>query len=453
MNAPFVPPRPPLAADDAGLPDFLLAVRTNALKMWRAEAYEQDVTIGRALGRPWMLLNAPAAIQRVLVDNPAGYRRTAASIRILWPITGRGLLLTVGDEWRWQRRTTAPALAPRMLPLLLPHMARAAAAALHGLRAAAAAGPVDLLAAMQLVTLDVAARAMFSLDAEGFAAAMREALAAFAKRLARPTPLDLLLPPGLPSPRDLARWRFRRRWVRLMDAIVAARAAAPSATGPRDVYDLLRAARDPESGAGFTPAQLRDQIATLIVAGHETTALALFWSLYLLAKAPVAQERVAAEVAGVDLGPDGAVAALPRLPFTAAVVNEALRLFPPAFTLVRQARAADRAGDVAIPRGAVVMIAPWVLHRHRRLWAEPDAFVPERFMPGAAPPPRFAYLPFGAGPRVCVGAQFALAEATLVLATLMQAFRVALASARPVLPAPVITTQPDHAPGFLLTPA
>ncbi len=451
MNAPFVPPRPPVATDDAGLSDFLLAVRTNALKMWRAEAYEQDVTIGHALGQPWMLLNAPEAIQHVLVDNPTGYRRTAASIRILWPITGRGLLLAEGNEWRWQRRTTAPALAPRMMPLLLPHMAHAARAALPGLRDAAAAGPVDLLAAMQRVTLDVAARAMFSLDAEGFAARLRSELAGFAERLARPTPLDLLLPPGLPSPRDVARWRFRRRWVRLMDAIVAARAAAPPGAGPRDVYDLLRAARDPERGAGFTPAQLRDQIATLIVAGHETTALALFWSLYLLAKAPVTQQRVADEVAGLDLGPDGAAAALPRLPFTAAVINEALRLFPPAFTLVRQARTADRAGGVAIPRGAVVMIAPWVLHRHRRLWNEPDAFLPERFLPGAPTPPRYAYLPFGAGPRVCVGAQFALAEATLVLATLVQAFRITLTGTRPVLPAPVITTQPDHAPGFLLT--
>ncbi len=452
MNAPFVPPRPPVAPPGAGLPDFLLAVRTNALKMWRAEAYEEDAVVGRALGRPWLLLNAPASIQRVLVDNPAGYRRTPASIRILWPITGRGLLLAEGAEWRWQRRTTAPALAPRTLPLLLPHMARAAAAALPGLRAAAAAGPVDLLAAMQTLALDVAARAMLSLAAGGFAARMRAELGRFGERMARPTPLDLVLPPALPTPRDLARWRFRRRWTRLMDAIVAARAAAPSPEGPRDLYDLLCAARDPESGAGFSPAQLRDQIATLIVAGHETTALALFWSLYLLANTPAAQVRLAAEVEGVDLGADGAAAALPRLAFTAAVVNEALRLFPPAFTLVRQARAADRAGAVAIPRGAVVMIAPWVLHRHRRLWAEPDAFLPERFLPGAAPPPRFAYLPFGAGPRVCVGAQFALAEATLVLATLVQAFRIEMAGTRPVLPAPVITTQPDHAPGFRLTP-
>ncbi|MBN9510785.1 MAG: cytochrome P450 [Alphaproteobacteria bacterium] len=452
MNAPFVPPRPPVAAAGPSLPGFLAAVRSNALGMWGAEAYEQDVVVGRAFGRPMLLLNAPAAIHHVLVENPGGYRRTPASIRILWPITGRGLLLAEGEAWRLQRRTTAPALAPRTLPLLLPHMAGAVEAALPALRAQAAAGPVNLLAAMQGLALDVAARAMFSLESARFGAAMRELLGQFGQRMARPRALDLVLPPWLPSPGDIARLRFRRRWVALMDGIMAARTATPAAEGPRDLFDLMRAARDPETGAGFSRAELRDQMATLIVAGHETTALALFWSLYLLARDHEAQARLAAEVAGRDLGASAAAEAMPKLAYTAAVVSEALRLFPPAFTLVRQARQADRAGDIAIPRGAVVMVAPWVLHRHRRLWTDPDAFVPERFLPGATPPPRFAYLPFGAGPRVCVGAQFALAEAALVLARLMQAFHVSMADDRPVLPAPVITTQPDHAPGFLLAP-
>lgn len=450
MNAPFVPPRPPVAPQDAELADFLVAARRNALKMWSAAAYEQDAVIDRALGRAWLLLNAPEAIQHVLVDNPAGYRRTPASIRILWPITGRGLLLTEGEEWRWQRRTTAPALAPRSLKLLVPHMAGAAQAALPGLRQQAATGTVDLLAAVQALTLDIAARSMFSLGTEGFGPVLRAQLDRYGERLAQPTALDMLLPVSVPSPRDMRRFFFRRRFVRLMDAVVATRAAAPPPDAPRDLFDLLRAARDPDTGAGFSPAQLRDQITTLMVAGHETTALALFWALYLLANSPAVQDGVAAEVAGVDLGREAAGESLPRLKLTAAVVNEALRLFPPAFTMVRQARADDRAGGIAIPRGAVVMIAPWVLHRHRRLWEAPDAFLPERFLPGAPPPPRFAYLPFGAGPRVCVGAQFALMEATLVLATLVQAFHIAMASTRPVLPAPVVTTQPDHAPDFRL---
>src|SRR5262249_49546377 len=161
-------------------------------------------------------------------------------------------------------------------------------------------------------------------------------------------------------------------------------------------------------------------------AGHETTAVTLFWSLVLLSGAPEQQERVAAEAGTVEVMPDLAMEVVPNLIHTRAVINETLRLYPPAFTMARMAIGAHPACNVEIPSGAILMIAPWVLHRHRRLWREPDAFDPSRFLPTAPQPPRFAFLPFGAGPRVCVGAQFALAEATLVLAMLVRAFRVTL---------------------------
>jgi len=164
------------------------------------------------------------------------------------------------------------------------------------------------------------------------------------------------------------------------------------------------------------------------------------------------QERIAAETATLDLGPAGAAAALPALVYTRAAVSETLRLYPPAFSIVRIARRDDVADGVEVPAGSLVQITPWLLHRHRRLWKEPDAFDPERFMPGAPAPDRFAYLPFGAGPRVCVGAQFALTEAVLVLARLVQAFRITRASDEPVLPVASITLQPDHPPGFRLRP-
>jgi cytochrome P450 len=174
----------------------------------------------------------------------------------------------------------------------------------------------------------------------------------------------------------------------------------------------------------------------MIVAGHETTAVALFWSLYLLASAPTIQERLAAEVAGADLGPNNAAAVLSTLVYTRAVVHEALRLYPPAFTLARQALRADVAGGILVPAGTVVLIAPWVLHRHRRLWPQPEIFDPSRFLPTAPLPDRFAYLPLGVGPRVCIGAQFALTEATLVLATMIQTFHVERADDIPVTRAP-----------------
>src|SRR5207247_6983348 len=190
--------------------------------------------------------------------------------------------------------------------------------------------------------------------------------------------------------------------------------------------------------------------ATMIAAGHATTAVALFWAFYLLAETPVVQERIAAEAGPLDLAPEGAAEALPDLVYTRAVVQEALRLYPPAYGIFRLARRADEAGGVAVPKGAIVMIAPWLLHRHKTLWTEPDAFDPGRFLPGAPPPDRFAYLPFGMGPRVCVGAQFALTEAVLVLARLVQKFEIRLDQPRPVLPAAVVTTQPDHPALFRL---
>jgi len=259
-----------------------------------------------------------------------------------------------------------------------------------------------------------------------------------------------MLSPAIPTLHDIARMRFRSTWVGLFDEIIEARLHAPPSEKPRDLFDMLLAARDPETGAMFSRAQLRDQLATMIVAGHETTALTLFWSLYLLASAPGEQERVAHEVGAIDFAPDTAGETLAKLPYTRAVVNEALRLYPPAFVIARMAIAADQVGAAAIPRRSLVMIAPWVLHRHVQLWKDPDAFTPSRFLRPEPQAHRFAYLPFGAGPRVCVGAQFALAEASLVLAMIIKSFKVTLADDTPVLPVAVITTGPDHPARFRL---
>jgi cytochrome P450 len=453
----FIPPRPPIPERELPLLQFLRAIRTNALTMWTEKAYQEDVLVRRFLGRSHILLNAPDAIHHVLVDNHANYRRSPASIRILRPITGNGLLLSDGEDWRLQRRTTAPALAPRTLPVLARHIVACADDAI-GVLGAQTNQPIDLLAAMQNLALDIAGRSMFSLETRQYGAAMRRLLTEYAHNYSKPHLFDMVLPPTIPTLRDFGRRRFQRRWMGLMTEIMQARHAAPATDTPRDLFDLLLAARDPETGKGFSPDQLRDQIATLILAGHETTAVTLFWSLVLLAGAPDEQQRVADEASGVDIAPDNAMAAMPHLARTRAVVSEAIRLYPPAFALAREAIGPDRIGTIDIPRGAVLLIAPWVLHRHRKLWRDPDAFDPSRFMPppgsgpgASAPPvPRFAYLPFGAGPRVCVGAQFALAEATLVLAMLIREFEVALDDPVPVMPVAIVTTQPNHPPTFRL---
>ena len=430
---------------------FARSLRDNAIDIFPPQAFEEEIVFRRVFGRRQIIMSRPAGIQHILVDNSANYRRTAAGIRILRPLLGKGLLLSQGEDWRQQRRTLAPAFAPRTMPILARHVARAANAAAADLKAAGA-GPVDLLAAMQFLALEIAGASMFSLEMDRYGAELRSLIKGYAVRLGRPNLLDFMLPPSIPSPRDVLRWRFRRRWLRLIGRVIAARRAQGSADAPRDLFDLMATAKDPESGALFPPRRLADQVATMIVAGHETTAVALFWSLYLLAGAPEIQDRLAAEVADIDLGPDNAVGALATLVYTRAVVQEAMRLYPPAFTLARQAIKADLAGDIPVPAKTVVLIAPWVLHRHRRLWPQPEVFDPDRFLPGAEPLDRFAYLPFGIGPRVCIGAQFALTEATLVLATLIQTFDIERADDTPVTPRAVVTTQPDHSPPFLLRP-
>ncbi len=350
----FVPPRPPVPAEPLSFFAFLRAIRGNALSMWPQAAYEENIVRRSLLGGSNLLVNSPAAIRHILVDNSENYRRTHASIRILRPITGDGLLLSTGEAWRHQRRTIAPALAPRMLPLLTRHIVAATEEAI-GRLSAQTDQPVDLLATMQTLALDIAGRSMFSLETRQYGAAMRAMLAEYTP-YARPTLLDMLLPASIVTLRDLGRRRFQRRWMALIDSMMATRMAAPATETPRDLFDLLRAARDPDTGAAFSHGELRDQVATMILAGHETTAVALFWALTLLAAAPEVQDRIAAEAEKPDLSAEHATEALDRLPLTRAVVSETLRLYPPAFVIVRQALAADACDGIDIPRGAVFMI-------------------------------------------------------------------------------------------------
>jgi cytochrome P450 len=441
-------PRPAAGAALRRLLAWLTAariLRRNTLELFPPEAFAEEVVHRRSLGRDQIILSQPAAIHRILVENPHNYGRTAATVRILRPLLGEGLLLSEGEEWARQRRAHAPAFAPRMVPLLARRVAEAAEATIAEL-AAADGAPVDLLAALQKLALDVAGRVLFSLDMRPFAAPLRALVERYGDGLGRPRLLDFLLPPAVPSPHDLLRRRLRRRWLALVARIIAARRALPE-PDPPDLFALLAAAN---AAAGGGEQRLVDQVATMLLAGHETTAAALFWAVLLLCDDPAAAARIRAEAAGCDLGPDGAAASLPALAFTRAVVHEALRLYPPAFAIVRVARGDDRAGDIAVPAGTVVLIAPWVLHRHRRLWREPERFDPTRFLPGAPPPGRFQYMPFGIGPRVCIGAQFALTEATLVLARLVAAFDIARAGREPVTPVAIVTTQPDHHPLFRL---
>ncbi|MBV8698700.1 MAG: cytochrome P450 [Bradyrhizobium sp.] len=447
---PLVPPAPARAPDDMTVFGRMAAMRKSAIATWGQRAYEDDIIRGRFFGRSSFIVNAPDAIRHVLVDNYENYTRTPTAMRVLRPVLGEGLLIAEGRAWKHQRRTLAPAFTPRAVSTLVPHMIAGideTIAKLEGERGA----PVALYEIIQRMTLEIAGRTMFSFEMGHHGATLRNFVMEYGTRLAEPRFLDLLLPLSWPSPQDFARARFRKRWTAFVATLMAERRARGKTDGapPRDLFDLMGDARDPETGAAFTDEQLGDEVATMILAGHETTATTLFWALYLLALDPATQDEVAGEVKA--LGASGAALEPERLKFTRAVIDETLRLYPPAFLIARAAAGPDTVAGMPVKANDIVLIAPWLLHRHEKLWRDPNAFIPQRFITDGAPD-RFAYLPFGVGARVCIGAHFALVEATLALAKLIGAFRVELADETPVMPTAVVTTQPDRSPPFLITP-
>jgi cytochrome P450 len=450
LTRPLVPPSPPRAPDSMTALGRMRTMRVNPIQTWANRAYEEDIIQGRFVGRSSFILNTPDAIKHVLVDNYENYTRTPAGIRVLRPVLGQGVLIAEGRAWKHQRRTLAPAFTPRAVNTLIPHMVGAVDETIAKLRGASNA-PVDLREVMQHMTLEIAGRTMFSFGMDKHGTALRNFVMEYGERLARPHFLDLLLPLNWPTPQDLSRARFRKRWTQFVAMLMAERRAAGKKDGapPRDLFDLMGEARDPESGQAFSDEQLGDEVATMILAGHETTATALFWSLYLLALDPATQEQVAAEArdaiasGGLDLD---------RLKFTRAVLDETMRLYPPAFLIARAAAGPDVVAGRAVRKNDVILISPWLLHRHEKLWQDPSAFIPSRFMAPSPPPDRFAYLPFGVGPRICIGAHFALVEATLALARIVGTFRVSLPDKAPVMPVGVVTTQPDRSPSFSISP-
>jgi cytochrome P450 len=447
---PLVPPSPPRAAQKSGALSWMTALRKSALSAWSQRAYEEDIIQGGFFGRTSFTVNTPDAIRHVLVDNYENYSRTPAGMRVLRPILGQGLLIAEGRAWKHQRRTLAPAFTPRAVTNLVPHMIAVTEDTIAMLKGRCDK-PVDLREVMQRMTLEIAGRTMFSFGMDRHGATLRDFVMEYGVRLARPHLLDLALPLSWPTPLDFARARFRKRWTAFVATLMAERRAAGKKDGapPRDLFDLMGDARDPETGNAFTDEQLGDEVATMILAGHETTATALFWALYLLAQDPANQGKVAAEANAL---PSDATPDLDRLKFTRAVIEETMRLYPPAFLLARAAKAADTIAGLPVKPKDVILIAPWLLHRHEKLWRNPNAFIPQRFLPPAPPPDRFAYLPFGVGARVCIGAHFAMVEATLALAKLIGAFEVELADRTPVVPIGVVTTQPDRSPMFTVRP-
>jgi cytochrome P450 len=447
---PLVPPYPPRAPESMGRRERMRLVRESTIATWGQKAYEEDVLQGRFVNRSSFTLNTPEAIRHVLVDNYENYTRTAVAFRLLRPMLGQGLLTAEGRAWKHQRRTLAPAFTPRAVSMLVPLMLAVTDETIAALKGKVGQ-PIDLYETMQRMSLEIASRTMFSFGMERHGATLRDFWLEYAEKLGRPDLLDIALPLRWPTPQDFRRARFRKRWTAFVAMLMAERRAAGKQEGapPRDLFELMEAARDPETGKAFTDEQLGDEVATMILAGHENTASSLFWALYLLALDPATQDELAAEV---KAQPAGAPLDVDRLKFTRAVIDETMRLYPAVFLTTRVAYGADTVAGLKVAPKDVILIAPWLLHRHEKLWRDPNAFIPQRFMAPNPPPNRFVYMPFGAGPRVCIGAHFAIVEATLALAKLIGEFRVELTDTVPVIPVAVVTIHPDRAPVFVIKP-
>ncbi|MBO1359941.1 cytochrome P450 [Acetobacter sacchari] len=445
MSTPFTPPMPSLPPDSISGFGVLTRLRRNGFSAFPERCFREPVVSLRVPGKSLVLASGPEAMKALFIGQATTFRRLRMGRRVLGPIVGDGILVSEGVVWRERRKAMAPAFTPRAVAALTPHIAASTEKALQTLHDD---GVVDIFAFMQILALDIAAVTMFSMASERFNASLREMVTSFMAGIGRPRPADFLLPQSAPTVTDWRRARFRKRWVRLVEAIIAERPPAAAVGKPRDLFDLLVAALG-VNGASQRP-EVIDEVGTMIVAGHETTATALFWSVWLLAHAEDWRKMAADEVLNVDLSPDNAAANLENLPVVTAIVREALRLFPPAFMTGREAvEDAELCGQV-IKRGAIVLTPFWMLHRSPTLWSQPNAFDPGRFLRGPEPD-RFAYLPFGVGPHVCIGAQLAMAEAVFVLARLLQRYHVAVCDDRPVLPVGVLSTRPSRAPAFRLT--
>jgi cytochrome P450 len=428
---------------------YYRALRTNPIATWHQEAFEMPILVYRGPVGDMIVVNAPDAIRRVFLDNVGNYRKDSLQLEKLGPGLGHGLLTTEGEDWKFQRRTLAPLFQPQAVADYLPDMIGAVRDRLARFETAATAGAtIDMAAEMTALTYEVISRTVFSSELETSAEVMSAAVSHYFVVLGRLDLWDFLkIPSWLPRP---AQWRvrsatkvFRSEVHRLLERRRVRAAAGRDL--PRDIVTLLTQACDPETGAGLSDRIIHDNLVTFIGAGHETTANALGWTLYLLSTFPWAYDRVACEVDTVLNGGVPAARDVPRLVFTRMVIEEAMRLYPPVPFLSRQAIRPDRLGDVDVRPGSLVVVAPWVVHRHRLLWEEPDLFEPERFAPDRRPlVPRFGYLPFGAGPRICIGAGFAMQEALIALAMIVQHFRFRLVADAKVEPVAWITLRPSH---------
>jgi len=424
---------------------YLRTVRRNFIEALDESMYRAPIIRQRSAFSPSFIVSAPAGLRRVLLDNAANYPKAPVEHRILGPAMGKGLILSEGETWRAHRRIMAPAFDHRTNERYAPVMVDAALRLANRWEALPACADIEVGHDMMELTLDIISRSMFAADSETVKAIIRDGSDRY-QGVMLPGLLEFVPAFGrLWSAIKGARGRaIMREFDRAMFALIDQRTRTPSAH--HDLLDRLITSRDEVSGAGMSASEIRDQVLTIFVAGHETTALALMWTWYLLSMHPEHEARMHAELDEVLGGRQPAWSDVPNLPYTRMILQESMRLYPPVHTLAfRQAVQADVLCGMPVPQGSLVTIIPWIIHRHRDHWTDPGRFDPERFTPDAiAQRDRLAYIPFGFGPRVCIGASFATTEAVLILATLAQRFRLRVAPGSRVEPHALFTLRTKY---------
>jgi cytochrome P450 len=455
VTSPFVPVHPSRPAKPLSLWQLLRVGSRNFLAIWEEAAFEYKMMRIELLRRTTLIGNGPRWVRQAFVLQNADFERKSPQMRhALKPLLGDGLFVSDGETWTRRRRIVAPIVHASRLAQFAPVMVEATVE----IRARWAAYPdgtrIDVLTEMAQLAAEIICRTLFGRTLG--AAHAHEIVDAFSDyqrhvgQMALPSLLGL--PDWLPRWRKPAVARSVRRIHRVLDEIIASYRADRS-TDRNAVIGQLLDARDEETGRPLSPEALRYEAAVLFMAGHETTANTLAWAWYLLSQAPEVEARLHAELDGTLAGRLPTIGDIAALPYTRAVIDETLRLYPPVPLLAREAVRDVSLRRRPLKRGSVVIVAPWLLHRHKLFWDDPDAFIPERFLPGAErPPEKYAYLPFSVGPRVCAGMAFGLTETVLCLATLAQGFALRLAPGARVDPVCRLTLRPEGGLAMLLEP-
>lgn len=415
-------------------------LRENPLRFLSDAAHRQGDVVGFRIGPlRAVFLRHPDAVKHVLVDNNHNYDKQTRGYDVLRTFLGSGLLTSEGDFWRRQRRIAQPAFHRRKIAAFGQIMVDDTIDMLARWDDAASLGKtIDMAEEMTSLTLRIVGQTLLSTEVESSAGEVGRAVTLLNQWADRA--LDSILPLGFPTPGTLRAREAARRLDTVIADIIARRRSGEHGD---DLLGMLMDTRDADTGETMTDRQLRDEVMTIFLAGHETTATSLAWTFYLLSTHPEVERKIRAELERELCGRPPTVDDLPRLTYLLQVVKESMRLLPPAWIIDRHAVADDVVTGYRIKKDTLVLLSPYVTHRHPALWPNPEGFDPERFAPALEESrPRYAYFPFGGGPRQCIGNNFAMMEAQLILATVLQRFRPWLVPGYPVEPNPLITLRP-----------